>query len=213
MKRPTFIARQAGNPSGILGRAIAWIMVRETAALNARAVELIDIGPSDHVLEVGYGHGATVERIAALATQGRVAGVDVSESMTRLAIHRNRKGVVDGRVDLRTGDCASLPFGDGQFDKALSIHTVYFWKEPLACLREISRVLRPGGRFVLGFTLESSRRVGSFPAEVYTFYDEEEIRGMLITAGFESMATTLVGEAALTVSTRANVHVRAVNQS
>jgi hypothetical protein len=54
VRRPEFIARQSARPSGILGRAIAWIMARETAADNAAARRLLEITPTDHVLELAY---------------------------------------------------------------------------------------------------------------------------------------------------------------
>jgi len=205
VKRPIFIARQSAKPSGIAGRVIAWIMARETAELNERAVRLLSLRSSDWVVEIGFGHGRTVERIAAGVPQGHVSGIDVSEAMTRLAIRRNRGAVTDGRVDLRTGDCASLPFNDGQFDKALSVHTVYFWNDPQACLREIRRVLRPGARFVLGYTRSASPHRVNFPAEVYTFYDDEQIQEMLSAAGFESVEFTRFAEAALAVATVSNI--------
>jgi SAM-dependent methyltransferase len=118
VKRPTFIARQSAKPSGALGRIIGRVMARETAELNEEAVRLLSVRPSDCVLEVGFGHGRTVERIAADVPQGHVTGIDVSQAMTRLATRRNRRAIGDGRVDLWTGDCAQLPFNSGQFDRA-----------------------------------------------------------------------------------------------
>ena len=208
MKRPTFIARQSANPSGTIGRVIAWIMARETADLNEQAMRLLCLRPTDSVLEVGFGHGRTVERIAATVSEGHVAGIDVSEEMTRLASRRNQTAVSEGRVDLRTGDSASLPFADGQFDDALSVHTLYFWKDPLACLREIHRVLRPGAHFVLGFTRSGSLHSASFPADVYTFYDEDHVRGLLTDAGFESITLTRVGEATLGLAAASRTSTR-----
>lgn len=200
MRRPTWIARQSAKPSGAIGRVIAWIMARETAELNDHAVRLLSLKPSDSVLEVGFGHGHTVERIAAAVPRGRVAGIDHSEAMTRLATQRIRRAAPAVCVDLRTGDCASLPFASHLFDKALSVHTIYFWIDPLACLREVRRVLRPGARFVLGFTPSGSSRSAGFPADVYTFYDDEEVRALLTDAGFESVELTRIGEAALAVA-------------
>jgi ubiquinone/menaquinone biosynthesis C-methylase UbiE len=208
LKRPIFIAQQSAKPSGIIGRAIAWIMARETAELNERAVTALSLEPTDKVLEVGFGHGRTVERLAAGVPRGHVAGIDVSESMTRIAIHRNRRAVDAARVDLRTGKGSSLPFDDGQFDKALSVHTVYFLDDPQNCLREIRRVLGPGARFVLGFTPSGSPSSGNFPAEVYTFYDENQIRDMLTATGFESVEFVRVGEAALAIATVSLVPAR-----
>jgi ubiquinone/menaquinone biosynthesis C-methylase UbiE len=183
-----------------MGRVIAWIMAAETAGLNERAVRLLSLTPSDRVLEVGFGHGRTIERIATIVTDGHVSGIDSSETMTRAATRHNRRAIASGRVDLRAGNCAALPFNDSQFDKALCVHTVYFWSDPEACLREIRRVLRPAARFVLGFTTSGSSRSASFPAEVYTFYDEHQIERMLANAGFHSVEFTRVGEAVLALA-------------
>ena len=163
-------------------------------------MRLLSLKPSDSVLEIGFGHGQTVERIAAAVPEGRVIGIDHSEAMTQLAARRIQRAGAAGRVDLRTGDCASLPFADRQFDKALSVHTIYFWTDPLACLREVRRVLRPGARFVLGFTGRGSSLSAGFPAEVYTFYEDEHVHYLLTDAGFESVELMRAGEATLAVA-------------
>lgn len=201
MKRPAFIARQSSRPTGALGRVLGWIMARETANLNDRAVELMAVRPTDRILEVGFGHGRTVERITALATDGCVAGVDVSSSMTNVATRRNRGAVEAGRVDLRTGDSASLPFDGAMFDKALAVHTIYFWKDPALCLRELRRVLRGGGSLVLGFTPKQHPRTASFPADIYTFYSDDDVRTMLTAAGFDAVQMENVGAATLARAT------------
>jgi ubiquinone/menaquinone biosynthesis C-methylase UbiE len=200
MKRPGFIARQSGHPSGMLGRIIAWIMARETSDLNRQALELMSLAPDDRVLEIGFGHGRTVQRLAAAVPDGRVTGIDVSESMAKLAIRRNRAAIADHRVDLQTGDAASLPFDAAQFDKALSVHTLYFWPDPLACLREIGRVLRPGGRLVLGFTRKDSPHAASFPDDVYSFYRDDEVEQLLLDAGLASVDIVAASHAALAVA-------------
>jgi ubiquinone/menaquinone biosynthesis C-methylase UbiE len=201
MKRPRFIAQQSGNPTGVVGRIIAWIMARETAAVNERALELLQLQATDRVLEVGFGHGRTIGRIASVVSDGHIAGIDVSEAMWKVAARRNRAAVASGRVELATADAASLPFAAGAFDRALSVHTLYFWKDPVACLHEIHRVLRKGGVLVLGFTAKDSPRTASFPADVYTFYDDTQVREMLATAGFGSVEIVAEGSAALARAT------------
>jgi ubiquinone/menaquinone biosynthesis C-methylase UbiE len=168
MKRPIFIARQSARPSGFLGRVIAGVMAHETADLNERALRLLRPSPFDRILEVGFGHGRTIGCLAAAVGNGRVYGVDASELMLNVAVRRNRRAIAEGRVELRKGDCASLPFDAASFDGALSVDTLYFWRDPAACLREIRRVLRPGGRLVLGFLRGDSPERNGFPNEVYT---------------------------------------------
>jgi ubiquinone/menaquinone biosynthesis C-methylase UbiE len=184
-----------------MGRVIAEIMARETVKLNEQALRVLAPSPTDWVLEVGFGHGRTIERIASIITSGRVCGLDVSEAMLDMAVRRNGRGIAAGRVDLRMGDCASMPFDDASFDRALSVHTVYFWRDPNLCLREIRRVLRPGARLVLGFLRADSPGRTRFPREVYAFYDESDVKTMLAAAAFDSIQFSRMGECSLALAT------------
>ena len=88
MRRPAFIARQSGNPSGVLGRLIGWIMAYETSAQNDAAREALLLERTDRVLELGFAHGRTIEEIARSVPDGFVAGVDRSHEMLRVATQR-----------------------------------------------------------------------------------------------------------------------------
>jgi len=101
MRRPEFVARQSACPSGLLGRLIGHVMARETVTAIESALELLEAQPADHVLEVGFGHGATIARVAAAVSGGLVAGVDPSAEMCRMAARRNRRAVARGKVELR----------------------------------------------------------------------------------------------------------------
>jgi SAM-dependent methyltransferase len=181
-------------------------MAAETASLNLQALELLALRTSDHVLEIGFGHGKTLGLAAARVPDGFVAGVDVSADMVAMARQRCKDAIRRGFLEPRLGDSSSLPFSDGSFDKALCIHTVYFWKEPVRHLREICRVLTPGGRFVLGFREKcDSDSAADFPETVYTFYSTEEVCSLLKSAGFEKIeirAAPLPGELYLAVAHR-----------
>jgi len=185
VRRPDFIARQSRCPTGLLGRLIGYIMSAETATANEEALTLLDLQPSDRVLEVGFGHGRTFERAATALVTGFIAGIDLSEEMVRMAERRCRRLIHDGKVALTVGDSVHLPFSDQHFDKALSVHTVYFWSDPLAHLREIRRVLRDGGRFVLVFRLKDDKMADDFPDTVYRFYTGEDVASLLQESGFE----------------------------
>jgi ubiquinone/menaquinone biosynthesis C-methylase UbiE len=188
MRRPEFIARQSGCPSGLLGRFIARVMAVETAEANTQLLSLLELRTTDHVLEVGFGHGRTIERAAALVPQGFVAGVDLSNEMVRMATQRNRQLIRERRVDLQLGDSAQLPYPDCRFDKVCSLHTLYFWSDPQMHLGEIYRVLKPGGRFVLGFSPQDDEKAtANFPASVYRFYTSDEVRTLLELAGFQDI--------------------------
>ena len=182
MRRPEFVARQSACPSGLLGRLIGHVMARETVTANETALELLELQPADHVLEVGFGHGATIARVAAAVSGGRVAGVDPSAEMCRMAGRRNRRAVASGRVELRRGSVEALPHLDRTFDKVLTVHTLYFWPDLATPFREIARVLKVGGRLVLAHRTDRGAE-RDFPPAVYSFRDDDEVAGALRQAG------------------------------
>ena len=195
MRRPTFIARQSAHPRGLLGRLLVAIMERESAADNDRALELLRLAPGDRHLEIGFGHGRTLARAAALTGSGSVAGIDVSPTAVAAASRKLGALIREGRVELRQGDSSRLPYADATFDTALTVHTLYFWNDPQTHLREIRRVLKPAGRFVLGFRrAEDAAMVSSFPGEVYRFYTVRQVCILLEQSGFSDVAIEVANE-------------------
>jgi len=177
---------QFSGPHGWLGRVAGMLMARKNGPLNAWIVEQLELRPESRVLEIGFGPGLAVELAAAQAVRGRVAGLDKSAEMLAQARRRNRAAVRAGRVDLRLGSAERLPFGDGSFSHACAVNSLQFWPDAAAALRELQRVLEPGGRLVLGQRL---RREGGGRTDRrrYGMTDERlgELGRMLEWAGFE----------------------------
>lgn len=187
MRRPQFIARQSSCPSGWLGRLVAEIMARETSPENALALRHLDPQPSDSVLEIGFGHGRVIAELAGLCPMGLVRGLDSSVTMLRMASELNRKAIGAGLVRLDLGESSSLPYPAHSLDRALSVHTLYFWPEPLNHLREIRRVLKPNGKLVLGFTPDSQQARKTFPSSIYTFRTPGQVYDLLVDGGFSEI--------------------------
>jgi ubiquinone/menaquinone biosynthesis C-methylase UbiE len=147
----TFL-RMFGRPQGILGRLGGLIMARTNEVCGIWVADLLEIRPSDRVLEVGFGPGVIIQRLSELASAGQVAGVDPSREMIEQARARKASAIRSGRVDLRQGSVEDLPFDDDSFDKALAINSMQVWPDVVAALREVRRVMKSGGRVALGFT-------------------------------------------------------------
>lgn len=178
------LAEQFRQPAGFLGR-LAGFFFRVNREGIDWTIRQLEIRPADRVLEIGFGTGYGIRQAAALAAQGMVAGVDFSETMLRQATSLNASGIAAGRIELRLGDASALPYSDDSFNKIFATNVVYFWKEPVATLREIRRVMKPGGRLAL--YVISKDDIAKFKVTqtgVYRLYKGEELAALLGQAGF-----------------------------
>jgi SAM-dependent methyltransferase len=115
-------------------------MGRYSFRLAAQMADLADVRAGQRVLDVGCGPGALTGELVRRA--GAVAAVDPSPSFVAAAQERNPG------VDVRRAPAEELPFGDHEFDAALAQLVVHFMADPVAGLREMARVTRPGGAVV-----------------------------------------------------------------
>ncbi len=191
-----WLGKQLQMPSGGFGRVLGRLMAREHRALNDWAIPQLGIQAGDRVLDVGCGSGVLVRLISGLVPQGFVAGIDHSPTMVRQSLGLNAAGVADGNVSISLGEVENLHFKDESFDKVSAVETFIFWRDPLGGLREILRVLRPGGRLavVLDATKESPQREkleASAEALGHQMYSGSEIADLARSAGFSDATYTL----------------------
>ena len=139
------IARQFGKPEGRMVRLVGHAMSVKNKARSKWVLSLLDIEAVDRVLEIGFGSGRDLRRVASIATEGLTAGVDHSAEMVKMARGTCMGATLAGRADIRLGSADSIPFPDACFTKAFSINAVQFWRDRRAAMLEIRRVLRPGG--------------------------------------------------------------------
>jgi SAM-dependent methyltransferase len=140
---------QFAHPRGLLGRLAGAVMAIENRRRNVFAVSVLAPEPGEQVLEIGFGPGVTIARLAELIGDGSVTGVDNSSVMVEQARRRNASAIRAERVDLRYGSVELLPFVDDAFDRALAVNSQHHWPNPTANLREVRRVLKPGGVIVI----------------------------------------------------------------
>jgi protein-L-isoaspartate O-methyltransferase len=148
----SWIVRGFIDPRGVRGRAAGWIMGHRSSNVRRSrwAVALLDVQPTDRVLEIGFGPGVAIAALAERVSSGRVVGIERSPVMLRQARRRNAAAIRTGRVHLRLAPVEHLPSDLGDpFDKLLAINTVGFWEEAAARLAELAGQMRHGGRVAL----------------------------------------------------------------
>jgi ubiquinone/menaquinone biosynthesis C-methylase UbiE len=174
------IARQVGKPSGWFGRRVMASLLNEgNRDLLDSALDAAAVTPGATVLDVGFGGGYALDRLAPLVRPERVAGVEISEAM--LSVVRKRSG---GAYDLYLADAAALPFPEGTFDRVLSVNTIYFWPDPSRTLAEMKRVLRSGACLVLGYQSQAALRTNPLTWFGFRTYSDSKMRRLLEEAGF-----------------------------
>jgi ubiquinone/menaquinone biosynthesis C-methylase UbiE len=151
---------QCRKPRWLVGRLFVWLMNRSHSGLTTWGLSHVSIGKGDTILDVGCGGGKTIDRLAAVATEGRVYGIDHSEESVAAARRTNRELITAGRVDIRSGSVSQMPFPDRTFNLITAVETHYYWPEPAADLREVLRVLKPGGTLVLIAEVYRTPRLG-----------------------------------------------------
>jgi ubiquinone/menaquinone biosynthesis C-methylase UbiE len=185
-----FLSAQYRRPSGILGVWVSRQMARDHQRENLWTIGLLEVLPADHILEIGFGSGFAIDRIAGMLTNGKIAGVDFSPTMVKAARKRFTGLIQQGKIDLRHSDAACLPFPYESFHKAYSVHSIYFWPQPLNALQEIRRVLEPNGMCIITF-LPRHRMQEDFPDSPedesnFKQYSGEQLTNLFLEAGFHS---------------------------
>jgi ubiquinone/menaquinone biosynthesis C-methylase UbiE len=122
-------------------------MVRLTRRLYQRVVADVALVLSEgKVLDAGTGPGTLARELARRQPQLQVYGIDLPEDMIGLARAHTRREQLEARVHFATGDVAHLPYPDNSFDVVVSTISMHHWYELEQPLRDLYRVLRPGGR-------------------------------------------------------------------
>jgi len=109
----------------------------------------ISIQNHDTILDVGCGGGRTISKLAVVATQGKVYGIDYSEDSVAATKRTNAQWIDLGRVEVRHGSVSQLPFPDNMFDLITAVETHFWWPNLPGAMREVFRVTKPGGMLVL----------------------------------------------------------------
>lgn len=139
-----------GDPNGFLGGAALIAMALKNGAQNRAALDALALKPGDSVIEIGCGPGMGLRgALKRVGPKGFVAGVDQSATAAHFAAHAVHRAALHGRAAVMRTDAADLPFRDRLFDKAFAVNSFQFWPDPARALREIARVLAPGGRLVI----------------------------------------------------------------
>ena len=182
---------QFAKPTGFFGRVLARGMAWGHRDFYENTAKVLNLKQDDKYLEIGFGSGLFIKNYASHVA--KIAGVDLSEEMINLASSINKKLIKSGKTEFKHGNVSSLPWENDEFSVVVGIETFFFWEEPMASLREIFRVLIPGGRLVLEMAynkedgLDHTEDIDKFNLKLYS---ADELTEMLQESGFTDIEFT-----------------------
>lgn len=176
------------KPEGFLGKVMLNSMNSGHSALADWGFSHITFRPDMHILDIGCGGGANIERMLKECPQGCVNGLDYSEESVRMSRKKNEKDL-GKRCVIVQGDVSRLPYKAQQYDLITAFETIYFWPDLTGCFEGIRHIIKPGGQFMITCEMsDPSDTTWTSKIDGMTVYSPEDLKDRLLKAGFSSVA-------------------------
>ncbi len=189
MKTPDEVLRNCKRPEGVLGEQTILRMNESHAELTAWGLSHIDVGDDAVILDVGCGGGKALKRLSGRAKNGRLFGVDYSETSVGVARRENEADIAGGKMEIIHGSVSDLPFRDGMFDIVTTVESYYFWPDLAHDFREVRRVMKDGGVFAIiaeMYNHKNQSEEDKYIVKTLEMHNNTpgELENMLLGAGF-----------------------------
>ena len=184
-----YLLNQVRKPAKWVGRPFLWIMNASHSSVTDWGLRHVQMEKDFTILDVGCGGGRTIQKLAALATEGMVYGVDYAQGSVAASRGKNARLIEAGRVEIKEGSVSQLPFPENKFNLVTAVETQYYWPDLVKDMQEILRVLKPGGTLMViaesyrkGKYDKLQRPVMKFLGSANLGVDEQ--RELFVTAGY-----------------------------
>lgn len=188
------LAGQLRKPHGVMGKEVGLMMNKANEFLYDFTTDAMELKGTDQLLEIGFGNGLFFKKIFDKAPGITINGIDFSSVMLKAAENNNRDVISSGKLKLVAGQSDQLPFADNSFDKVFCINVAYFWDNPANHLKEIKRVLKPGGKFFATVRTPESMQFMPFTKYGFRSYTEEQWKQLAEQCGFIHHPALLMNE-------------------
>ena len=137
------------KPVGLGGRLMVAMMNLGHSPVARWGLQFLNAAPDAKMLDCGCGGGANLRKLLKRCPNGTVTGIDYSSVSVEKSKRLNAKAISEGRCCVLEASVTALPFEDNKFDVVTAFETVYFWPGLADCFREVYRVTKTGGIFLI----------------------------------------------------------------
>lgn len=178
------LAAQLSCPQNNEGIDVANMMHDSNIGMTKKTIAALNITKGDLILEIGHGNCKHLSEILSEAENTSYYGLEISELMQKQAAENNITATQGNQASFHLYDGNKIPFSNNTFHKILTVNTIYFWEDAEAFIKEIYRVLKPGGRFAIGFADKDFMESLPFTAYGFDLYSKERAYALAEIAGF-----------------------------
>lgn len=187
-----YLIRQVRKPDKWLGRPFLWMMNRSHSTLTDWGLQQVSIENNFKILDVGCGGGRTIQKLASVTGAGLVCGVDYASGSVAVSQRKNAELIKRGLVEVHEASVSQLPFADASFDLATAVETQYYWPDLVNDMKEVRRVLKPGGRLVIIAETYKGGRLDPLKAPVMKLLKSSHLsaddqRELFLKAGYDDV--------------------------
>jgi ubiquinone/menaquinone biosynthesis C-methylase UbiE len=183
------LSRQLKNPTGLIGLITGLLMNKANSEMYSFVLNLTPFTPGDKILEVGFGSGRHISRLVSMSQKSIYTGIDISPTMIRSATRYNSDLIERKIVRFVQADISKLPFNDCTFDRVITLNTIYFWDNPVDAMKEMARVLKPGGSISLGANSKDEMIKQGYRPKYFSFWDSDSIEQLFYKAGLINISS------------------------
>lgn len=179
---------QCMKPHGEEGFETIENMNENHREISEYAFECIKVGENDSILDIGCGGGVNIEKFLKL-TSGNVDGLDYSEVSVISSIKQNQNAIDNKRCRIIQADVSSMPIDDESYDLVTAFETIYFWPDIKETFKEVFRIIRPGGQFMIAQGTDGNHpddELWLATVEGMNLYTARELEKYLLDAGFKN---------------------------
>jgi ubiquinone/menaquinone biosynthesis C-methylase UbiE len=175
------------KPQGRIGRFVVKAMNIGHSGISEWGLSHLSAVEYRNILDIGCGGGANIGRLLKKYESSWVDGIDYSEVSVEMSRKKNAR-MLGKRCAIRRGNVSALPYGNESFDMATAFETIYFWPDIQNAIREVRRVLRAGGLFLIcNDASDPTDETWTSRIEGMRVYGKDELTDLLLNNGFSDI--------------------------